>query len=61
MDGFTGTPKEMRWLGEYLNHQGYTVYGIRLNGHATRSVDMIRSRWQEWQISSRGSQTFHEH
>ena len=49
--GFTGTPKEMRWLGEYLNHQGYTVCGIRLNGHATKPEDMIRSRWQDWLLS----------
>ena len=25
--GFTGTPKEMRWLGEYLAEQGHTVSG----------------------------------
>ena len=49
--GFTGTPKEMRWLGEYLNKQGYTVCGIRLNGHATKPEDMIRSRWQDWLLS----------
>jgi carboxylesterase len=49
--GFTGTPKEMRWLGEYLNRQGYTVCGIRLNGHATRPEDMIRSRYQDWLLS----------
>jgi len=49
--GFTGAPKEMHWLGEYLNQQGYTVCGIRLNGHATRPEDMIRSRWQDWLLS----------
>ncbi|KAF0106615.1 MAG: carboxylesterase [Anaerolineaceae bacterium] len=49
--GFTGAPKEMRWLGEYLNAQGYTVCGIRLNGHATKPEDMIRSRWQDWLLS----------
>jgi len=49
--GFTGTPKEMRWMGEYLNRQGYTVCGIRLNGHATRPEDMIRSRWRDWLLS----------
>jgi carboxylesterase len=49
--GFTGTPKEMRWLGEYLNHQGYSVCGIRLNGHATRPEDMIRSHWRDWLLS----------
>ncbi len=49
--GFTGAPKELHWLGEYLNRLGYTVCGIRLNGHATRPQDMIRSRWQDWMLS----------
>jgi carboxylesterase len=49
--GFTGTPKEMRWLGEYLNRDGYTVCGIRLTGHATRPEDMIRSRYTDWLAS----------
>ncbi|MGQ9833790.1 MAG: alpha/beta hydrolase [Candidatus Villigracilaceae bacterium] len=49
--GFTGTPKEMRWLGEYLNGRGYTVCGMRLTGHATRPEDMIRSRWTDWLAS----------
>jgi carboxylesterase len=49
--GFTGTPKEMRGMGEYLNRQGYTVCGIRLNGHATRPEDMIRTRWRDWLLS----------
>ncbi len=49
--GFTGTPKEMRWMGEYLNQQGYTCLGIRLNGHATDIDDMRRSRWTDWTAS----------
>jgi len=49
--GFTGTPKEMRWMGEYLNAQGYTCLGIRLAGHATTPEDMIRSRWADWTAS----------
>lgn len=49
--GFTGTPKEMRWLGEYLNKEGYTVCGIRLAGHATQPEDMIRSRYSDWLAS----------
>ena len=49
--GFTGAPKEMRWLGEYLNRQGYTVCGMRLTGHATRPADMVRSRWRDWLLS----------
>jgi carboxylesterase len=50
--GFTGTPKEMRWMGEYLTREyGFTSLGIRLTGHATRSEDMIRSRYTDWQAS----------
>jgi carboxylesterase len=49
--GFTGTPKEMRWMGEYLHQQGYTCLGIRLAGHATQPEDMIRSRWTDWTAS----------
>ena len=41
----------MRWLGEYLHRQGYTVCGMRLAGHATRPADMVRSRWQDWLLS----------
>jgi carboxylesterase len=49
--GFTGTPKEMRWMGEYLNKKGYSVLGIRLAGHATQLPDLIRTRWHDWVIS----------
>jgi len=49
--GFTGTPKEMRWMGEFLNQQGYTCLGIRLAGHATDPQDMIRSNWTDWTAS----------
>jgi carboxylesterase len=49
--GFTGAPKEMRWMGDYLNEQGYTCLGIRLAGHATDPEDMIRSRWTDWTAS----------
>jgi len=49
--GFTGTPKELRWMGEYLNNQGFTVLGIRLAGHATQVSDLIRIRWWDWLTS----------
>jgi carboxylesterase len=49
--GFTGTPKEMRWMGEYLHGHGYTCLGVRLAGHATRPDDMLRSRWTDWAAS----------
>ena len=53
--GFTGTPKEMRWMGEYLNQQGFTCLGVRLAGHATIPEDMIASRWTDWTASVEGA------
>ncbi len=50
--GFTGTPKEMRWMGEYLNREhGFACLGIRLAGHATRPEEMIRSSHADWLLS----------
>jgi carboxylesterase len=49
--GFTGAPKEMRWMGEYLHQQGFTVLGVRLSGHATQPEDMIRSSYTDWLAS----------
>src|ERR1700690_3229103 len=50
--GFTGAPKEMRTMGEYLNQQNhYSCLGVRLNGHATQPEDMIRSNWSDWTAS----------
>src|SRR5687767_6204254 len=49
--GFTGAPKEMRSMGEYLHQQGFTCLGVRLAGHATHPEDMIRSRYTDWMAS----------
>lgn len=49
--GFTGAPKEMRWMGEYLASQGYTVLGVRLAGHASSPEDMTRMKWSDWLLS----------
>ena len=49
--GFTGAPKEMRWMGEYLAEEGYSVLGVRLAGHATNPEEMIRTRYVDWMNS----------
>ncbi len=50
--GFTGAPKEMRWMGEALNREhGFSCLGIRLAGHATRPEDMIRANYTDWLAS----------
>jgi len=46
--GFTASPQEVRWLGEHLHQQGYTVYGPRLAGHGTSLRDMAQATWREW-------------
>ncbi len=46
--GFTGTPSEMRLLGEYLRDKGYTVKGILLKGHGTVPEDMKKSNYRDW-------------
>lgn len=49
--GFTGASNEMRWMGEYLAGEGFTVLGIRLAGHGTRPDDLTRVRWRDWLAS----------
>ena len=46
--GLTGTPYEMRELGQRLNGAGYTAMGIRLPGHATRYQDLDPIPWTTW-------------
>jgi carboxylesterase len=48
LHGLTGSPFEMRWLGQHLNALGYTVYGPRLPGHGTDPHDLQRVSWREW-------------
>jgi len=46
--GFTGSPSEMRFLGERLRESGWTVLGIRLSGHGTTPEEMEKTRWEDW-------------
>src|SRR5438067_848466 len=50
--GFTGTPNELRWLGEQLAGDGRTVLGVRLAGHGTSEADMNHTRWSDWYQSA---------
>jgi len=49
--GFTGTPFEMRELGQHLAKKGYSVLAPRLFAHATSQEDMQRARWRDWVAS----------
>ncbi|MGC8785836.1 MAG: alpha/beta hydrolase [Anaerolineae bacterium] len=49
--GFTGSPPEMRPMGEYLAQRGLTVSGPLLAGHGTTHEDLARTTWQDWYAS----------
>lgn len=53
--GFTGSPYEMRPLGEYLANRGFRVKGIRLPGHGTCPEDMLTCTGQDWLKSCRAA------
>ena len=46
--GFTGSPLEMRLVGDYLNAKGLTVSAPLLPGHGTTVEDMNRCSWTDW-------------
>jgi len=50
--GFSGSPPEMRLMGEYLAGKGLTVRGVRLAGHGTTPEDMARTGWRDWVASA---------
>jgi carboxylesterase len=46
--GFTASPEEMRWLGEYLHARSLTIYAPRLSGHGTTPARMRQQHWMDW-------------
>lgn len=46
--GFTGSPAELRLLGEYLNDHGYTVYAPLLAGHGLTPEEMAKTNKDDW-------------
>ena len=48
LHGFTGSPAEMRLLGNALHQEGYTVLAPRLPGHGTTVEEMAQTRWPLW-------------
>ncbi|MBP1950487.1 alpha/beta hydrolase [Virgibacillus litoralis] len=46
--GFTGTTQSMRFLGETLAEEGFTVYGPSLKGHGTDPEDMETTSYRDW-------------
>lgn len=46
--GFTGSPPEMQFVGDYLNQRGLTISAPRLPGHGTTLADLNRQQWTDW-------------
>jgi carboxylesterase len=46
--GYTGTPGELRLLGDYLNKLGFGVIGVRLPGHGTTVEDLKKTTFNDW-------------
>lgn len=46
--GFTGTPYEVRYLGQQLASAGFQVHGLRLPGHGTELAALDATTWQDW-------------
>lgn len=46
--GFTGSPRSMRELGEYLADRGLSVRGVRLPGHGTSWEELNLKSSEDW-------------
>ena len=46
--GFTGSPAHMRYLGQRLQQEGYTVKGVLLPGHGTSLEKMEETDKTDW-------------
>lgn len=53
LHGFTGSPAEMRPLGDFLHRLGHTVYAPLLPGHGTVPEDLQEKTYQDYLKSSR--------
>jgi carboxylesterase len=47
LHGLTGTPSEMRYLGERLNEEGYHVFAPLHPGHGTSIKELNGIKWEE--------------
>jgi carboxylesterase len=55
LHGFTGTPAEMRPVGERLAARGYSVRAPLLPGHGARVEDLATTGWRDWFAAAEAS------
>jgi carboxylesterase len=49
--GLTGTPTEMRFVGNGLHRAGFSVLGMQLAGHCGDEKDLLATGWRDWYAS----------
>ncbi len=49
--GLTGTPTEMRYVGNCLQRAGFSVLGVQLAGHCGDVDDLLATGWRDWAAS----------
>ncbi|MCP3904226.1 MAG: alpha/beta fold hydrolase [Planctomycetes bacterium] len=49
--GYLSTPEQIRPLAEHLHARGFSVYGVRLDGHGTTPEHLDEVTWQGWMDS----------
>ena len=48
LHGYTGSPSELKLLGEFLSVKDYSVLGVRLPGHGTTPEELNETTWHDW-------------
>jgi esterase/lipase len=49
--GLLASPAELRDYGDYLVQHGYTVMGVRLEGHGSSPCALRNQTWEDWYAS----------
>lgn len=49
--GLTGTPTEMRYVGNCMQRAGFSVLGVHLAGHCGDVEDLLATGWRDWVAS----------
>jgi carboxylesterase len=52
LHGYSGSPNELRPMGEALHAAGYTVHAPLIAGHGGTLADLHGIRWEEWYASA---------
>jgi carboxylesterase len=48
LHGLSGTPYDMRFVGERLSARGFTVVGPTMAGHGGTADDLAATGWRDW-------------